>query len=243
MRRSSKDKMPEITRDTRDNVTTVLLANGQRLLRAGLKEILSEDESTRVLGEAQSEEEAVVLAQQKKPAVVILDVDERLAKAREATAQLLRISPQPRVVVVANQDHPPSFVLKLIAEGTSAYLDKDASPEDLFDAIHSSHVANTLVAVTRAALGQAQEEEDKAKGVLSKREREILLLMVQGVTNRQIAHVLNLSEATVKRHLANLYPKIGVSSRTEAIRKALLEGWISVQDITGPSDGGAIQEG
>jgi DNA-binding NarL/FixJ family response regulator len=196
-----------------------------------------------VLGEAQSEEEAAVLAQQKKPDVVILDVDERLAKAREATAQLLRISPQPRVVVVANQDHPPGFVLKLIAEGTSAYLDKDASPEDLFAAIHSSsHVANTLVAVTRAALEQAQEEEDKATGVLSKREREILLLMVQGVSNRQIAHVLNLSEATVKRHLANLYPKIGVSSRTEAIRKALLEGWISVQDITGPSDGGAIQE-
>jgi len=234
--------MPEITRDTRGSVTTVLLENGQRLLRVGLKEILSEDESTKVLGEAQSEEEAVVLTQEHKPEVVILDVDERLAVAREAIAQLLRISPPPRVVVVANQDHPPGFVLKLIAEGIAAYLDKDASPEDLFAAIHSSHVANTFVGATQAALRQAQEEEDKAKGVLSEREREILLLLVRGWTNRQIAHVLNLSEGTVKRHLANFYPKIGVSSRTEAIRKALLEGWISTQDITDLSGDGTIQK-
>jgi DNA-binding NarL/FixJ family response regulator len=204
--------------------------------------MLSEDGSIQVIGEASSEEEAVSLAEQKKPDVVILDVDERLAMAREATAQILKISPPPRVIVVDTQHHPPDFILKLIAEGASAYLDKDASPEDLFAAIHGSHVENVLVAATRAALEWTQEEKDKAKGALSKREREILLLLVQGFRNRQIAQVLNLSEGTVKRHLANLYPKIGVSSRTEAIRKALLEGWISVRDITDSSGGDAIQE-
>jgi DNA-binding NarL/FixJ family response regulator len=246
MGRSSKDKMTDICRDTNGNVTTVLLATGQRLLRAGLKEILSEDGSIMVLGEAQSEEEAAVLAQQEKPDVVILDVEERPAVAREATGQILKISPPPRVVVVDTQDRPRGFVLKLIAEGTSAYLDKGASPEDLFAAIHGPHAENTLFAATRAALGHAQEKEEKeekAKGGLTKREREILLLLVRGRTNRQVAHVLNLSEATVKRHLANLYPKIGVASRTGAIRKALLEGWISVRDITDPSDDGAIREG
>jgi DNA-binding NarL/FixJ family response regulator len=242
--------MTDITRDTNDNVTTVLLANGQRLLRAGLKKILSEDGSTKVLAEAQSEEEAAALAQQEKPDVVILDLVERPAIAREAAARILKISPPPRVVVVDTQNRPRGFVLQLIAEGTSAYLDKGASPEDLFAAIHGSHAENTLFAATRAALGHSREEakedkakEDKAKGGLTKREREILLLLVRGWTNRQVAHALNLSEATVKRHLANLYPKIGVASRTEAIRKALLEGWISVRDITDPSGGGAIREG
>jgi DNA-binding NarL/FixJ family response regulator len=234
--------MTDICRDTYGNVTTVLLATGQRLLRAGLKEILSEDGSIMVLGEAQSEEEAAVLAQQEKPDVVILDVEERPAVARETAGQILKISPPPRVVVVDTQDRPRGFVLKLIAEGTSAYLDKGASPEDLFAAIHGPHAENTLFAATRAALGHAQEKEEKAKGGLTKREREILLLLVRGWTNRQVAHVLNLSEATVKRHLANLYPKIGVASRTGAIRKALLEGWISVRDITDPSDDGAIRK-
>jgi DNA-binding NarL/FixJ family response regulator len=239
--------MTEICRDTNGNVTTVLLATGQRLLREGLKEILSEDGNIMVLGEAQSEEEAAVLAQQEKPDVVILDVEERPAVARETTGQILKISPPPRLVVVDTQDRPRGFVPKLIAEGTSAYLGKGASPEDLFAAIHGPRAENTLFATTRAALGHAQEEEkeeeEKAKGGLTKREREILLLLVRGWTNRQVAHVLNLSEATVKRHLANLYPKIGVASRTGAIRKALLEGWISVRDITDPSDDGAIREG
>jgi DNA-binding NarL/FixJ family response regulator len=224
MGRSSKDKMTDICRDTNGNVTTVLLATGQRLLRAGLKEILSEDGSIMVLGEAQSEEEAAVLAQQEKPDVVILDVEERPAVARETTGQILKISPPARVVVVDTQDRPRGFVL------------------NLFAAVHGPHAENTLFAATRAALGHAQEKEEKAKGGLTKREREILLLLVRGWTNRQVAHVLNLSEATVKRHLANLYPKIGVASRTGAIRKALLEGWISVRDITDPSDDGAIRK-
>jgi ATP/maltotriose-dependent transcriptional regulator MalT len=69
-------------------------------------------------------------------------------------------------------------------------------------------------------------------GVLSVREMEILLLVARGLSNRQIANALHLSEATVKRHLANAYPKMGVSSRGEAIRKALFEEWITIADIT-----------
>ncbi len=71
-----------------------------------------------------------------------------------------------------------------------------------------------------------------SEGVLSVREMEILVLVARGLSNREIARALHLSKATVKRHLANIYPKMGVSSRGEAARKALFEEWITIQDIT-----------
>jgi DNA-binding NarL/FixJ family response regulator len=89
---------------------------------------------------------------------------------------------------------------------------------------------NVVVGMPRTML-----EEAKARpgGVLSARETEILVLLSRGLSNRQVASTLHLSEATVKRHLANVYPKMGVSSRGEAVRKALSEAWITVRDIEG----------
>jgi ATP/maltotriose-dependent transcriptional regulator MalT len=80
--------------------------------------------------------------------------------------------------------------------------------------------------------GMVEKAEDGSKGVLSAWEMEILLLVARGLSNRQIASRLTLSEATIKRHLANTYPKMGVASRGEAVRQALLEDWITIQDIT-----------
>ena len=82
--------------------------------------------------------------------------------------------------------------------------------------------------------------EEGVESVLSARELEILLLAARGLSNHQIASSLNLSEATVKRHLANIYPKMGVSSRGEAAREALMRGWITIEEITerAPGEGG-----
>jgi ATP/maltotriose-dependent transcriptional regulator MalT len=77
-----------------------------------------------------------------------------------------------------------------------------------------------------------EEAEEGSRGVLSVREMEILLLVARGLSNREIASSLRVSESTVKRHLANSYPKMGVASRGEAVRKALFEDWITIQDIT-----------
>ena len=77
-----------------------------------------------------------------------------------------------------------------------------------------------------------EEAKDGSGGVLSVREMEILLLVARGLSNRQIANSLMVSEATVKRHLANAYPKMGVASRGETVRQALFEEWITIQDIT-----------
>jgi NarL family two-component system response regulator LiaR len=88
-----------------------------------------------------------------------------------------------------------------------------------------------------------EEVRDGSGGVLTVREMEVLLLAARGLSNRQMASTLRLSEATVKRHLANVYPKMGVHSRGEAIRKALTEDWITIQDVTheqeADTDGGS----
>jgi two-component system, NarL family, response regulator LiaR len=88
-----------------------------------------------------------------------------------------------------------------------------------------------------------EEVEEGSRGILSAREMEILLLVAQGLSNRQIANMLRLSETTVKRHLANAYPKMDVVSRGEAVRKALLEDWITIQDITQEEEQGEDADG
>jgi DNA-binding NarL/FixJ family response regulator len=115
----------------------------------------------------------------------------------------------------------------------SAYVDGDASPEDLVAAVRvaargSREAGNTFLAAPKAVL--AGQERIATYG-LSKRELEVLTLAARGFSNRQIAHALCLAEATVKRHLANLYRKMRVHSRSEATRKAFIEGWLTIQDL------------
>jgi DNA-binding NarL/FixJ family response regulator len=115
-------------------------------------------------------------------------------------------------------------------------LVKSASLEELLSAVHTvaespeePHDDNVVLVLPRETLAKVESGTDDR---ISPRELEILLLVVRGMSNRQITNVLKLSESTIKRHLANLYPKIGVGSRSEATRKALSEGWISARHVT-----------
>jgi DNA-binding NarL/FixJ family response regulator len=212
----------------------VLLADDHTMFRQGIKEMLATDAEIEVVGEAGNGEEAVKLATEMLPDVLILDVDMPVMGAREVIEHLLRITPRPRVVVVTMFDDP-RLVRELLSLGASAYLVKSASLEELLAAVHMAakgpeepHDENVVLVLPRETLEKVERGTDDK---LSARELEILLLVARGMSNRQIAHALRLSEATVKRHLANLYPKIGVSSRSEATRKALSEGWISARDV------------
>jgi DNA-binding NarL/FixJ family response regulator len=117
--------------------------------------------------------------------------------------------------------------------GASAYLLKSVSVEHLTGAVRAAVFDpkghNVVVGLPREML---EEAEDGSAGILSVREMEILLLVARGLSNRQIASTLMVSESTVKRHLANAYPKMGVTSRGEAVRHALFKDWITIEDIT-----------
>lgn len=212
----------------------ILLADDHTMFRQGLKEMLSTDAEMLVVGEAENGSEAVDLAAKESPDVVILDVEMPGISAAEALEALLDLSPAPRVLIVSMYDSP-RLVHDLLGRGAGGYLVKSASLEDLLAAVrraarspHNSGGENVVLAVPRAVLEKTERDE----GRLSAREQEILLLAARGLSNRRISQTLHISEATVKRHLANVYEKMGVGSRGEASQKALLEGWITAGDLT-----------
>lgn len=226
----------EEQQETRAPSTKVLLANGHRLFRSGLREMLSSaDEDIEVLGEAQDDEGAVKLVKEMEPDVVVLDLIEPSAEEQNVIDRMLEASPKTRVVLVSMERNPSSrLAWKLLAREASAQLDANASPEDLVASVRaaargSRSRGKAFLTVPWASLRRAEHEDGKRE--LSERELEVLLLAARGLSNRQIAYHLQLSEATVKRHLANLYPKMGVHSRSEATRKAFTEGWFTVQDL------------
>ena len=219
-----------------DGRIRVVLADDHTMFRQGLKEMLSTDEGIEIVGEAQNGREAVALVREKKPDVAILDVEMPLMGAAEAMESMLRFSPPPKVLIVTMHDNP-RLVRELLARGASGYLVKSASLEELVVAVRAAAVRdpssprgeNVILAVPRETLGRAEKKGEEEP---SERELEVLLLAARGLSNRQIAASLSLSEATVKRHLANLYAKMKVASRGEATRKALSEGWFTTQEMT-----------
>lgn len=198
--------------------------------------MLATDRGIEVIGQAENGKEVLKLARERSPDVVILDVEMPVMGALEAMDQLLGLSPPPKIVVVTMHDDP-RLVREHLGRGASAYLVKSASLQELVAAVHNvaespaeAHDENVVMVVPREAFERA--ERAVKEGRISARELEILLLVARGLSNRQISHTLRVAEATVKRHLANLYPKMGVGSRGEATSRALSEGWISARDMT-----------
>ena len=213
----------------------VLLADDHTLFREGLAGSLATyGEDVEIVGAIPNDEEAVALAEREKPDVVIMQIERPIEKAKEKISRLLSLSPRPQVLIVT-MFGDPHYMHELLGSGASAYLLKDARVEELIEVIrrvttNPDEANHMVVGIPREAL---EVPEVDSQDVLSDREMEVLLLAAHGLSNRRIARSLHISEATVKRHLANIYPKMGVSSRGEAVKKALQEGWISIREITG----------
>jgi DNA-binding NarL/FixJ family response regulator len=205
----------------------VLLADDHAMFRQGVSEMLSTDGEIEVVGEAENGQEAVALARRLEPDVVLLDVEMPGMGAKEAMEIMLGNSPSPRVIIVTMHDDP-GLVRELIGLGASAYLVKSATIEELHTAVHTAASSTARDVIIRP---ETLENPAAADGI-SGRELEVLLMVARGMSNQQIAISLHLSEATIKRHLANIYPRIGVSSRGEAVRMALSKEWIRPRDIT-----------
>jgi DNA-binding NarL/FixJ family response regulator len=215
----------------------VILADDHAMVRQGFSEMLSADAGMEVVGEAENGAEAVTLAERTRPDVAILDVEMPVMGAQAALKKMLALSPPPKVVIVT-VFADSRLVQELLALGASAYLSKGASMRTLLDTVRSvargGDEENVIVSVPRETLHGTGEGGPGE--VLTRREREILLLVASGLGNKQIAGDLHLSEGTIKRHLSNVYEKLGVHSRGEAVGKAVSEGWISSWDISRTSD-------
>jgi DNA-binding NarL/FixJ family response regulator len=215
----------------------VLLADDHTMFRQGLAGILASYGGMEVVAEAPNDAEALKLARELSPDVVIMQVQMPFEKAIETLEALRSFSDPPKVVIVTMFESP-RYLRGLTGVGASAYLLKTSSAEHLVAAIRAAVLdpasENAVVGMPQNMLEGTEEGIDS---VLSARELEIVLLAARGLSNHQIATSLNLSEATVKRHLANIYPKMGVGSRGEAAREALLREWITIEEITAEDEG------
>jgi DNA-binding NarL/FixJ family response regulator len=215
----------------------MLLADDHTMFRQGLARILASYAGMEVVAEVPNDADALRLARELSPDVVIMQVQMPFERAVE-TLKAMRSFPAPPKVVIVTMFESPRYVRALTGVGASAYLIKTASSEHLVAAVMAAVLdpkgENVVVGMPQQML---EESREGAQGVISARELEILLLVARGLSNQQVASSLHLSEATVKRHLANIYPKMGVASRGEAMREALQRDWITIEEVTQPDPG------
>ncbi|WP_405775306.1 response regulator [Streptomyces sp. NBC_01538] len=206
---------------------TIVLVDDHALVREGLREILDSHDDMTVVGEADHSEEAVACVARLRPDVVLLDVEIPGGEPTDTVTRMRALSPKSQIVIVSMYDGP-QLLRQLITAGIRGYLLKSVDRTELVSAIRSVHHGSDrmVLAVSRDSLAHIQGADDVA---LSPRELEILELVAQAMSNGQIAHRLLISEATVKRHLRNIFVKLDANSRIDAVNKAINASLISPQ--------------
>jgi RNA polymerase sigma factor (sigma-70 family) len=196
---------------------TLLLIEDQTLMRQGLRTILELEPGLRVAGEAADGEEGLRLALALRPAIVLMDVQMPKMNGVEATAALCAAWPEARVIILTTFDRD-DYVFQGIRAGAVGYLLKDAPAEQLIRTIHLVHAGEVFIQPEIAArtLRELVRPQDAPLEALSDREREVLVLLAQGASNREIAARLVISEGTVKNHVSSILAKLQAANRTQA---------------------------
>ncbi|QES58700.1 DNA-binding response regulator [Streptomyces venezuelae] len=201
-----------------------MLVDDHPVVREGLSAMLELDEAIRVVGQAGSGEEAVLLAARLRPDIVLLDLRMGAMDGVTATGHILRESPATKVVIVTTYEDDVD-ILRAVEAGAAGYLLKGSSREELVHAVKAAARGETVLTPSLAPkLFRARVVEAP---VLSEREREVLQLVRKGLTNAHIGRRLFISEATVKTHLLRAFKKLSVSDRTAAVITALERGLLS----------------
>ena len=227
----------------------VVLADDHAVVRKGIREFLEQEGDIVVVAEAVDGVQAVSLVVEHRPDVAVLDIQMPGMSGIEATRQIKAQSPGVRVLVLTAYDDDP-YIFALLHAGANGYILKTADSAELVRALRAVHRGESALdsAVTHKVVQQlttgqplAQRLEGDAgrtgtgsgggaqAEALTEREVEVLGLAAKGLTNKGIGHTLGISDRTVQGHLANIYGKLSVNSRTEAVLQALKQGWITVE--------------
>lgn len=196
--------------------TSVLLVDDHSVVRMGLAAIINIEEDLKVCGEAESGGEAVKLAREMRPDVVVMDFMMPGMDGAEATAAVLRVSPESKVLILTTYG-TSADIARALKSGATGAVTKNLSNEELADAIRAAARGEKMLsAEIESSLSEAESDNG-----LTTRQREVLDSITRGLSNDDIAGMLGISKVRVKQHLAALYQKLGAANRAEAVAIAL----------------------
>ncbi|WP_020619516.1 response regulator [Paenibacillus daejeonensis] len=229
----------------------VLIADDHQLFREGLKRILNMEDDLEVIGECGNGIQVLEFCNRQKPEVVLMDINMPIENGVVATERLRDIFPDVKVIILSIHDDE-SYVFETLRKGATGYLLKDMEAEALVNAIRSvvnghayihpkvtGKLINQLRRMTYldeigANSGAAASEETGVKFVagennpLTRREAEVLRLMAEGKSNKNIGEFLYISEKTVKNHVSSILQKMEVDDRTQAVINSIKNGWVTL---------------
>lgn len=214
----------------------VVMADDHALVREGIRNVLNRHPDIDVIAEASNGREAVALTLKLRPDVVLMDIAMPEVNGIEATRQIKEQSPETVILVLTAYDDD-RYVFALLEAGAAGYLLKNAHGDELISAIKEVHAGESILSpsVARKVLGKfIGSRGDRPAGeaaTLTEREIEILRLAATGLPNKAIAEDLSVSPRTVQLHLAHVFQKLGVASRTEAVVTGLKRGWLHLEEI------------
>lgn len=223
--------------------TRIVLVDDQALFRLGLRHLLEREADFEVIGEAEDARSAITLAVEQNPDIVLMDLSLPAPGGIEATQRVKREMPTTAVIVLAAAEDEESL-FDAIKAGAAAYILKEVDPADLVAIIRRVSSGEYLIndkvfarpAVASRVLKEFRElaiygaEAQPIFAPLSPREVEILDNIAQGMTNKQVAYALSISEQTVKNHMSSILRKLSVNDRTQAVVYAMKQGWIRIPE-------------
>jgi DNA-binding NarL/FixJ family response regulator len=212
----------------------VILADDHAVVRKGIREFLAEPGDIEVIAEASNGAEAIALLGQLKPDVAVLDIQmpkrSGIDVCRHVRAQHWPIG---LLILTAYDDDP--YVMAVLQAGANGYVLKTADADDIIQAVRDVHEGKSALdpIIARKLMAQlAGRAENKPIETLTPRETDVLKLAARGYTNKAIGAQLHLSDRTVQGHLANIYGKLHVATRTEAVMRAVSLGWLTPEETS-----------
>lgn len=211
----------------------VLICDDHIMVRQGVRMVLQSEPDIELVGEAGRGEEAVALAEQLKPEVVIMDLSLPDMSGIEATKRIKAALPNTRVIALTMHEEEP-YVMEVLRAGAEAYIVKRSAAADLVNAMRQVMAGQAVLdpVVTKAVVSgyvsrpTPPTPDKETDSVLTPREREILILVAEGFTNAEIAKKLYISEKTVQTHRSNILDKLNIHDRTELVRYAIRHGLV-----------------
>jgi len=216
----------------------ILLVEDHVVVRESIRQALMRDPDLQIVGEAGDGEEAVKLAAQLKPDIIIMDIAMPKLNGIEATKKIKAQQTSTAILALTAYDYE-QYIFPLLEAGAAGYLLKDISSSQLIDAVHTVHHGESVLhpSITRKVVERfrsnaADREQNRAADILTERETAILKMAAKGMGNKDIADDLHLSVRTVESHLGCIFNKLGVGSRTEAVIQAMKRGWFSLEELS-----------